>query len=280
MTTPQTSSDIVDQHSGEFQRLRLELLRDFEQSEAFPKLKVRVEGIVSERLNKIYRENAGKGVNRHTVVQNTSDQELLQEVRRYPIVERVVQNSRLQDSDFKESIRETVHRLSRGEGIHPPPSLHRPNGISPRPSSSMTSRNASLDPATPLYRPVLVNHFSDPTGFMSPAQTTTTTVQEGSELSNGSTLVEDASLLEMELDEGPNTIDPETEGVEAHVGPAHSAPETPILVDQLETIPLLDQKERPDVSLSHAPSAPEDTPDIDMSEPSGANATITEVGES
>ncbi|KAJ8583013.1 hypothetical protein M405DRAFT_749277 [Rhizopogon salebrosus TDB-379] len=101
--------------SGEFDRLRRELLSHFQRSDRAEALKSRVDHIARQRLSSDPK-----------LVSTPNDaiqRELLGEIDRYPIVERAVADAPLlSDPAFVAGIRASLQRTFRGEKSHATPS--------------------------------------------------------------------------------------------------------------------------------------------------------------
>ncbi|KAI0347059.1 hypothetical protein BDW22DRAFT_1321708 [Trametopsis cervina] len=101
-------TQLVDEFkkSGEFDRLRRELLTEFRNGEGFASFMSRVEDIARSKLasdEKIY-----------SMSEASAYRELTQELNRFPLVERAVAESpKLNDPAFAEQIRERVDRILR-----------------------------------------------------------------------------------------------------------------------------------------------------------------------
>ncbi|KAF8558812.1 hypothetical protein OG21DRAFT_982304 [Imleria badia] len=107
MTTTTTSpEELIDEFkkSGEFDRLRRELLTQFQHSERMASLQSRVEDIARQLL-------ATDG----DLIQQSQDaiyRELMGEIDRYPILERAVAEAPLlSETAFAETIRSSVQRI-------------------------------------------------------------------------------------------------------------------------------------------------------------------------
>ncbi|KAI0721918.1 hypothetical protein C8T65DRAFT_629651 [Cerioporus squamosus] len=90
--------------SGEFDRLRRELLKEFRQSEGVASFLARVDEIVKEKL-------ASDPKLQYMPEANVS-REVMQELDRYPIVERAVQDVRLlKDPTFVAGMKESMRKI-------------------------------------------------------------------------------------------------------------------------------------------------------------------------
>ncbi|KAL0949181.1 hypothetical protein HGRIS_009259 [Hohenbuehelia grisea] len=96
--------------SGEFDRIRRDLLKDFQKSDASAALKARIEDIARARLNSDQKLRY--------MPQESVHRELVQEVERYPIVERAAAEFHaFSDPTFISSLKKSVHRtLLEGRG--------------------------------------------------------------------------------------------------------------------------------------------------------------------
>ncbi|TFY57814.1 hypothetical protein EVJ58_g6794 [Rhodofomes roseus] len=90
--------------SGEFDRLRRELLAQFRSSDAMDTLMSRVEDIVKERL--------ASDQKLHYVPETVMTRELMQELDRYPLVERAASETRaFTDPTFTSGIRNSIKTI-------------------------------------------------------------------------------------------------------------------------------------------------------------------------
>ncbi|TFK73028.1 hypothetical protein BDN72DRAFT_257614 [Pluteus cervinus] len=99
-------AQLVDEFkkSGEFDRLRRELLIQFQQSDGFATFKSKTEDIARQRLTS---DNTLRYMPPETV-----QRELMQELDRYPIVERAVADLRqFSDPSFSDNIRQTLQKV-------------------------------------------------------------------------------------------------------------------------------------------------------------------------
>lgn len=104
----QNPTQLVDEFkkSGEFDRLRLQLLDEFRNGESLAPMIARVEDIVRKKLHYDSKLLFGP--------EATAHRELLQELDRYPVVERAVTDlPSLTDSAFSTALRETLSRILR-----------------------------------------------------------------------------------------------------------------------------------------------------------------------
>ncbi|OAX35256.1 hypothetical protein K503DRAFT_773671 [Rhizopogon vinicolor AM-OR11-026] len=110
--------------SGEFDRLRRELLSHFQRSDRVEALKSRVDHIARQRLSSDPR-----------LISKPNDaiqRELLGEIDRYPIVERAVADAPLlSDPAYVAGIRASLQRTLRGEKSHVTPSQSTPSNSHP-----------------------------------------------------------------------------------------------------------------------------------------------------
>ncbi|KAJ3514890.1 hypothetical protein NLJ89_g2110 [Agrocybe chaxingu] len=122
--------------SGEFDRVRRELLAQFQQDESYPALKERVEDIARQRL--------AKDQMMQYMPQETVYKELAQEVDRYPIVERAVADGRiLSDPTFLANVESSLQKILRDDRGGKSSSATKDNG-SEKIRTSVTQ--ASTDP--------------------------------------------------------------------------------------------------------------------------------------
>ncbi|KAJ7688392.1 hypothetical protein B0H17DRAFT_1202945 [Mycena rosella] len=91
--------------SGEFDKLRRELLADSQRSSGFEAFKARIDEIARERIK--------SGQTSYTAP-DLLHKELMQEVNRFPVVERFASEvPMLSDSAFKDGIRSSIERILR-----------------------------------------------------------------------------------------------------------------------------------------------------------------------
>ncbi|KAF7355008.1 hypothetical protein MSAN_01416300 [Mycena sanguinolenta] len=152
-------SDLVAEFkkSGEFDKLRRELLANSQLSNGFEAFKARVEEIARERL--------GSGQMAYTAPEHVH-KELMQEINRFPIVERFASEApMLSDSAFKDGIRASLQRILREDRGQkdPPASAEPPSQPSvPPPIDSVPSvkegegASAPAPPVLPLQEPSVV----------------------------------------------------------------------------------------------------------------------------
>ncbi|KAF7432829.1 hypothetical protein PC9H_004772 [Pleurotus ostreatus] len=111
ITTPR---ELVDEFkkSGEFDRLRRELLKEFQRSDAATRLKEKVEGIARQWLDSEQRQYMS---------QEHIHKSLMQEVDRYPIVERAAADMQsVTDESFSSAVRRSLQKIlreDRGEKV-------------------------------------------------------------------------------------------------------------------------------------------------------------------
>ncbi|KAJ7477079.1 hypothetical protein B0H11DRAFT_1695224, partial [Mycena galericulata] len=92
-------------NSGEFDKLRRELLADSQRSAGFDAFKTRIEEIARERIN--------SGQLAYTAP-DMVHKELMQEVNRFPVVERFASEvPMLSDGAFKDAIHNSLQRILR-----------------------------------------------------------------------------------------------------------------------------------------------------------------------
>ncbi|KAI0758269.1 hypothetical protein BC629DRAFT_1127056 [Irpex lacteus] len=106
--TIQNPAQLVDEfkRSGEFDRLRRELLSEFRNAEEFASFMGRVEDITRRKL-----ESDGKIL---TMSETSVYRELTQELNRYPLVGRTVaETPKLNDPAFAQTVRGTITRILR-----------------------------------------------------------------------------------------------------------------------------------------------------------------------
>lgn len=99
-------AQLVDEFkkSGEFDRLRRELLTQFRNGDGMTTFMARVDDIARQKLTSDQRL--------HYMPEAAVNRELMQELDRYPIVERAVSDVRsLSDPTFAASIRESVNKI-------------------------------------------------------------------------------------------------------------------------------------------------------------------------
>ncbi|KAL4267394.1 hypothetical protein AB1N83_002340 [Pleurotus pulmonarius] len=111
ITTPR---ELVDEFkkSGEFDRLRRELLKEFQRSDAAIRLKEKVEGIARQWLDSEQRQYMS---------QEHVHKSLMQEVDRYPVVERAAADMQsVTDDSFSSAVRRSLQKIlreDRGEKV-------------------------------------------------------------------------------------------------------------------------------------------------------------------
>ncbi|CAA7260280.1 unnamed protein product [Cyclocybe aegerita] len=128
--------------SGEFDRVRRELLAHFQQDASYPSLKERVEDIARQRL--------AKDQMMQYMPQETVYKELAQEVDRYPIVERAVADGRiLSDPTFLANIESSLQKILRDDRGGKSSSATKDNGSEKTRAPVM---NASTDPIEKAVR--------------------------------------------------------------------------------------------------------------------------------
>ncbi|KDQ64894.1 hypothetical protein JAAARDRAFT_28547 [Jaapia argillacea MUCL 33604] len=121
----QNPTQLVDEFkkSGEFDRLRRQLLSQFQKGDGVEAFMARVDDIARQKLNSDQRMQFMQPEAVH--------RELLQEMERYPLVERAVADLRvLSDPSFSANIRKSVRRLlrqDRGQGSRSPSPVERPD---------------------------------------------------------------------------------------------------------------------------------------------------------
>ncbi|KAF8211495.1 hypothetical protein K438DRAFT_1958597 [Mycena galopus ATCC 62051] len=144
--------------SGEFDKLRRELLANSQQSSGFDAFKTRIEEIARDRL--------ASGQLAYTAPDQVH-KELMQEINRFPIVDRFASDaySTLSDSAFKDGIRASIQRIlreDRGQKDPPAPPEHAPPSQPsfPPPADSGPSvkegEEAPIPPLLPPQEPALV----------------------------------------------------------------------------------------------------------------------------
>ncbi|KAJ6516244.1 hypothetical protein C8R45DRAFT_236827 [Mycena sanguinolenta] len=150
-------SDLVAEFkkSGEFDKLRRELLANSQLSGGFEAFKARVEEIARERL--------GSGQMAYTAPEPVH-KELMQEINRFPIVERFASEvPMLSDSAFKDGIRASLQRIlreDRGQKDPPAPAEPPSQPSVPPPADSGSSvkegEGTPVSPVLPLQEPTVV----------------------------------------------------------------------------------------------------------------------------
>ncbi|PPQ79502.1 hypothetical protein CVT25_003384 [Psilocybe cyanescens] len=120
--------------SGEFDRLRRELLAQFQQDESYPSFKEGVEAIARKRL-----------ANDQLLLFQSTDlalKELTQEIQRYPIVERAVANVRtLSDPTMLAGIQQTMQKILHDE-------KHGTSSLTPKEVAQSTSTGNQPEKST------------------------------------------------------------------------------------------------------------------------------------
>jgi len=134
--------------SGEFDRLRRELLSHFQRSDRTEALKSRVDDIARQRLSSDPK-----------LISTPNDaiqRELLGEIDRYPIVERAVADAPLlSDPAFVAGIRASLQRTLRGEKSHAtpsqmtPPNSHTTDLSNPDCKPAVARTNSTQSPSPP-----------------------------------------------------------------------------------------------------------------------------------
>ncbi|KAJ6510179.1 hypothetical protein C8R47DRAFT_785514 [Mycena vitilis] len=140
--------------SGEFDKLRRELLADCQRSSGFDAFKTRIEEIARARLE--------SGQMAYTVPEMLH-KELVQEVNRYPIVDRFASEApMLSDSAFTDGIRVSIQRIlreDRGQKDPPNPPEHTAPSqpaLPPTVASAKEGEDAPVPPVLPDQEPALV----------------------------------------------------------------------------------------------------------------------------
>ncbi|KAL1741772.1 hypothetical protein HDZ31DRAFT_44710 [Schizophyllum fasciatum] len=121
----QTPQDLVDafKRSGEFDRLRRELLAEFRKSDGISNFRTRVEDIAQSHLRRQKERKRPADADTDALQRN-----LMAEMDRFPIVDRAITEMRVfrDDSAVKMNVNNSLKRVllkSRGEPI-PPGVLH------------------------------------------------------------------------------------------------------------------------------------------------------------
>ncbi|KAG0702325.1 hypothetical protein DFH29DRAFT_921903 [Suillus ampliporus] len=134
--------------SGEFDRLRRELLSHFQRSDRTEAFKSRVDDIARQRLS-----SDPKLI---SMPNDAVQRELLGEIDRYPIVERAVADApSLSDPAFIAGIRASLERtLSAGRGeksygtpSQSTPNVHSSDSANPDPNPAVSQSNGTLPPS-------------------------------------------------------------------------------------------------------------------------------------
>ncbi|KAJ7283454.1 hypothetical protein C8J57DRAFT_1498511 [Mycena rebaudengoi] len=127
----QTPYELVEafQKSGEFDKLRRELLANAQRSPGFDAFKSRIEEIARERIK--------------TGQMAPDFKELLQEVNRFPVVERFASEvPMLSEQAFTDGIRNSIQRILREDM-----GLKNESAVSPRPQPSTSIPNPPPTPS-------------------------------------------------------------------------------------------------------------------------------------
>ncbi|KAI0334811.1 hypothetical protein GY45DRAFT_1343175 [Cubamyces sp. BRFM 1775] len=106
MSTIKNPTQLVEEFkkSGEFDRLRRELLKEFRQSEGMPAFLARVEDIAKQKL--------ASDPKLQFMPEATVTREIMQELERYPIVERAVSDvSSLSNPAFLGGVKDSVQKI-------------------------------------------------------------------------------------------------------------------------------------------------------------------------
>ncbi|KAJ7755647.1 hypothetical protein DFH07DRAFT_743097 [Mycena maculata] len=135
-------------NSGEFDKLRRELLLDCQRSGGFDAFKARIEEIARARID--------SGQLAYTTPDKVH-KELMQEVNRFPVVERFASEvPMLSDGAFKDGIRSSMQRILREDRgqKEPPSAASAPLPEPPAPSQpSTTDASAKEEPPIPPVLP-------------------------------------------------------------------------------------------------------------------------------
>lgn len=133
--------------SGEFDRLRRELLKQFQKSDGIDSFMARVEDIARQRINADQKLQY--------MPPEAVHRELMQEIDRYPLVERAVADARmLSDPGFSAGIHRSVTRILRQDRGEP---LEEDEAGSPE---AMDIDEPS-DDETPVNTPNIISHHAD-----------------------------------------------------------------------------------------------------------------------
>ncbi|KAF5321040.1 hypothetical protein D9619_000275 [Psilocybe cf. subviscida] len=218
--------------SGEFDRIRRELLVQFrEKEEAYTSLKARVEEIGRQRLA---ADQTLKFLPNHDFVQK----ELMQEIERYPIIERAVADVRIFNdaafiSNLDSSIRKTLND-GQGGGKSAVASTTGKETPVPTQTEPANASVASTDPAQPALdtKPTLVTSSSSSTDLKPPRPSLNSPSSKAPQHSSTSppTTTTTGTLETQGRPSGPEngTVDPATKPPEPSTGISTSNTETPI----------------------------------------------------
>ncbi|KAJ7499266.1 hypothetical protein FB451DRAFT_1384978 [Mycena latifolia] len=135
--------------SGEFDKLRRELLADSQRSSGFDAFKARIDEIARERIK--------SGQMAYTAP-DMLHKELMQEVNRFPVVERfALEVPMLSDNAFKEGIRSSIqHILREDRGQKDPPSASGPSQPPADSASVKEEEEAQVPPTLPPQEALMV----------------------------------------------------------------------------------------------------------------------------
>ncbi|KAJ7047710.1 hypothetical protein C8F04DRAFT_1247332 [Mycena alexandri] len=128
--------------SGEFDKLRRELLADSQRSSEFNAFKTRIEELARERM-----ESMESGQLAY-MTPEMLHKELMHQVNRFPVVERFASEvPMLSEGAFKDGIRTSIQRIlrdDRGQNDPPPPDLVAPGEAAPSQQSILVLPTASV----------------------------------------------------------------------------------------------------------------------------------------
>ncbi|KAJ8501421.1 hypothetical protein ONZ51_g572 [Trametes cubensis] len=142
MSTIKNPTQLVEEFkkSGEFDRLRRELLKEFRQSEGMPAFLARVEDIAKQKL--------ASDPKLQFMPEATVTREIMQELERYPIVERAVSDvSSLSNPTFlagvRDSVQKTLQEDRKASGQGAPNGTSQVNGTGPKAAGQQDSDSES-----------------------------------------------------------------------------------------------------------------------------------------
>ncbi|KAH9894221.1 complex proteins associated with Set1p component shg1-domain-containing protein [Cubamyces lactineus] len=142
MSTIKTPAQLVEEFkkSGEFDRLRRELLKEFRQSEGMPAFLARVEDIAKQKL--------ASDPKLQFMPEANVTREIMQELERYPIVERAVSDvSSLSNPTFlagvRDSVQKTLQEDRKAGGQGAPNGTSQVNGTGPKAAGQQDSDSES-----------------------------------------------------------------------------------------------------------------------------------------
>ncbi|KAF9468822.1 hypothetical protein BDZ94DRAFT_1244660 [Collybia nuda] len=151
-------TQLVDEFkkSGEFDRLRRELLSQFQQSDGLAAFKSRIEDIARQRIISDQKMRF--------LPEESVHRELIQEMDRYPVVERAAADVQmLSDPSFTENIRNLIHGIIRdGKGQHSRPQKENDIDVKPGTPDVIISPPSATEAAPFPQPPTVVSGNTPP----------------------------------------------------------------------------------------------------------------------